>query len=161
MSQLSPSTTSKLLRVSAVLWVVWGLVHVLAGALTISGDTSSAVQGIADAVDPELLEIDYPDAVGAIINQHGWNLLWGGAATIVGAWFIWRHSTTAIFVTAMVGGLLDIGYLVFIDLGGYNNFVPGTVMTLVSGTAILLSFFAYFVGVRRWEEQSAPTTVVG
>ena len=148
MSQLTPSAVSKLLKVSAVLWVVWGLVHVLAGVLTISGDTATAVRGIADAVEPELLEIDYPDAVGAIVNQHGWNLLWGGAATIVGAAFIWRHSVAAIFITAMVGGLLDIGYLLFIDLGGYNNFVPGTVMTIISATAILLSFLAYFLGIR-------------
>ena len=62
-------------RVAAVLWVIWGLVHALAGVLTITQDTAGAAQGIADAVDPALLEMDYPDAVGAIMNQHGFNLL--------------------------------------------------------------------------------------
>lgn len=44
----------------------------------------------------------------------------------------------------LVGGLLDVGYFVFIDLGGYNNFVPGTVMTIISARAITSSFYAYF-----------------
>ena len=135
---------SMLLKISAILWVIWGLVHAFAGIMTISGDTAIATAGIADAVDPTTLEMDYPDAVGAIINQHGFNLLWAGVVTIIGGIFIWRKSVAAIFVTALVGGLMDLGYLIFIDLGGYNKFVPGTVMTIVSATAIVLSFYAYF-----------------
>ncbi|MEM1116373.1 MAG: hypothetical protein AAGJ11_07695, partial [Bacteroidota bacterium] len=94
---------------------------------------------IADAVDPAVFVLDYPDAVGAVLNQHGWNLLWGGIVTIIGAVFIWRRNLTAIWVTAMVGGLLDVGYFLFLDLGGHVRFIPGTLMTLVSATAILLS----------------------
>ncbi|MEO0435073.1 MAG: hypothetical protein AAF151_25650 [Cyanobacteria bacterium J06656_5] len=144
MPQLSRQTTHTLLKISAILWVIWGIVHALAGVLTISGDTASAVSGIADGVAPALLVMDYPDAAGAIINQHGFNLLWGGIVTIIGGVFIWRKSVAAIFVSALVGGLLDVGYFIFIDLGGYNNFVPGTVMTIISALAITLSFYAYF-----------------
>ena len=144
MPQLSRQTTHTLLKISAILWVIWGIVHALAGVLTISGDTASAVSGIADDVDPVLLAIDYPDAAGAIINQHGFNLLWVGIVTIIGGVFIWRKSVAAIFISALVGGLLDIGYFIFIDLGGYNKFVPGTVMTIISATAVTLSFYAYF-----------------
>lgn len=133
-----------LLKISAILWVIWGLVHAFAGIMTISGDTAIAAAGIADAVDPTTLEMDYPDAVGAIINQHGFNLLWAGVVTIIGGVFIWRRSVASIFVTALVGGLMDLGYLIFIDFGGYNKFVPGTVMTIISATAIVLSFYAYF-----------------
>jgi len=133
-----------LLKISAILWVIWGIVHALAGVLTISGDTASAVSGIADGVNPDLLAMKYPDAAGAIINQHGFNLLWVGIVTIIGGIFIWRSSVAAIFISALVGGLLDIGYFIFIDLGGYNNFVPGTVMTIISALAITLSFYAYF-----------------
>ncbi|AFY58838.1 hypothetical protein Riv7116_6510 [Rivularia sp. PCC 7116] len=144
MPQISQQNTHILLKISAILWVIWGLVHALAGGLTISGDTAVAVAGIADAVDPNLLKMDYPDAVGAIINQHGFNLLWGGVVTIIGGIFIWRKNVAAIFVSALVGGLLDVGYFIFIDLGAYNKFVPGTVMTIISSLAITLSFYAYF-----------------
>lgn len=145
MPELSQRTKYTLLKISAILWVIWGIVHALAGILTISGDTATAVAGIADGVDPALLAIDYPDAAGGIINQHGFNLLWGGIVTIIGGIFIWRNNVAAIFISALVGGLLDVGYFIFIDLGGYNKFVPGTVMTIISALAITLSFYAYFV----------------
>ena len=132
-----------MLRTAAVLWLVWGLVHVAAGIMTLAAETVAKVQGIADGVDPATLAVVYPDAVGAILNQHGFNLLWFGIVAIVGAWFIWRQNVTAVFVTAVVGGLADIGYFVFVDLGGYNNFVPGTVMTIVSASAIVLSVYAW------------------
>ncbi|MEO1159929.1 MAG: hypothetical protein AAFW74_05630, partial [Pseudomonadota bacterium] len=59
------------LKATTVLWVVWGLVHMLAGAIVLSGDATAGVQAIADAVPPESLERDYPDALGGILNQHG------------------------------------------------------------------------------------------
>ena len=142
--KINSQKTSILLKISAILWVIWGVVHALAGVLTISQETAGAVAGIADSVDPALLAMDYPDAVGAVVNQHGFNLLWGGVVTIIGGIFIWRNNVAAIFISALVGGLLDVGYFIFIDLGGYNNFVPGTVMTIISSLAIILSFYAYF-----------------
>lgn len=136
------------LKVSAVLWVVWGLVHMFAGVMTIAQDASGAVAGIADAVDPALIANDFHPAVGAVLNQHGFNLLWIGAFTVVGGIFIWKHSITAIIMTAIVGWVTDVGYFIFMDLGGFVNFVPGTVMTIVSTTAALLSLWVYFSALR-------------
>ena len=141
---LNQQQTSTLLKISAILWVIWGVVHALAGVLTISQETAGAIAGIADGVDPASLVMDYPDAAGAVVNQHGFNLFWGGMVTIFGGAFIWRNSIAAIFISALVGGLLDVGYFIFIDLGGFNKFAPGTVMTIISATAIALSFYAYF-----------------
>ncbi len=137
------TTKLNLLKVTTVLWVIWGLVHLLAGIIVLSSDASGGFAAIADAIDPATLAHDYEPAVGGILNQHGWNLAWGGVATVIGGLFIWRGNLTAIWVTGMVGGLLDVGYLLFVDFPGYVNFVPGTVMTLISGTAILLSFYVW------------------
>ncbi|MEO0440132.1 MAG: hypothetical protein AAF067_04565 [Pseudomonadota bacterium] len=145
---MSKSTVTLLLRISAILWVIWGLVHAFAGIMTISLDTPSAIAGIADAVDPSTLEMAYPDAAGAIINQHGFNLLWIGIVTFIGGLIIWRESVTAIFVTALIGWTTDLGYFIFVDMGGYVNFVPGTVMTIISTAAVILSFLAYFRGIK-------------
>lgn len=145
---MSPKTISLTLKIIAGLWIIWGLVHTLAGALTISADTASAVSAIADAVDPSLLAGPYHEALGALINQHGFNLLWIGAFTTIGALFIWRHSVIAMFFTAIVGGLTDVGYFVFMDLGGFVHFVPGTIMTIVSASAVILSLAVYFMGMR-------------
>ena len=136
------------LRSAAALWVVWGLVHAFAGVMIISSDTTGALQAIADGVEPASLAMAYPDAAGAVINQHGFNLLWIGIVTMASAPFIWRRSVAAIFIAAMVGGLADLGYFIFLDLGGYVRFVPGTLMTLISASAILLSFGAHFLDKR-------------
>ena len=144
---MSHSTRTTLLKVAAGLWVIWGLVHMFAGVMTISQGTAAAVGGIADAVDPAVLTGTYHEAVGAVINQHGFNLLWIGAFTLIGAGYIWRGSVTSMFFTAIVGGLTDVGYFFFMDLGGFVQFVPGTVMTLVSGAAVLLSIAIYFTGI--------------
>ncbi len=144
-----------LLRVSAALWLIWGLVHAFAGVMTIAQDTPQAVQAIADGTDPVLLEIDYPDAAGAIINQHGFNLLWIGVVTTICAVFVWRGSAAAIFLAAITGGLADVGYFIFLDLGGFVNFVPGTVMTIFSATAIATSFYVYFTQLRNNEPGNA------
>lgn len=138
-----------MLQAAAVLWLIWGAVHVLAGVMTVSLDTSAAIAGIADAVDPAKLNLDYPAAAAAVVKQHGFNLGWIGLTTIVGGVLVWRGNATAIFVSALVGGFADAGYLLFIDLGGHNHFVPGTVMTLICAAAIGLSFFSYFRDSRR------------
>ena len=138
---------SILLKIVAILWLIWGAVHILAGVMTmnfiISGDTAGAVSGIADAVDPAALQLDYPAAAGAILGQHGFNLFWIGLVTLICAFYIWRKNKNAIFLAAITGGLADLGYFLFMDLGGFVNFVPGTVMTLFSAAAIILSFYVY------------------
>ncbi|MEO0330036.1 MAG: hypothetical protein AAF217_15765 [Pseudomonadota bacterium] len=93
----------------------------MAGVLTISQETSGAIAGIADGVDPARLAMDYPDAAGAVVNQHGFNLLWGRMVTIIGGVFIWRNNVAAIFISALVGDLLDVGYFIFIDLGASTS----------------------------------------
>ena len=139
---------SILFKSAAVLWVIWGAVHIFAGAITMyfinSGDISSAVGGIADAVEPSTLQMDYPAASGAIIGQHGFNLFWIGCVTLICAFFIWKKNKHAIFLAALTGGLADLGYFLYMDLGGFVHFIPGTLMTLISASAIILSFYANF-----------------
>lgn len=139
---------SILLKTSSILWIIWGLVHILAGVLTVdrilSQDITAAVAGIADAVDPLTVQANYPAAAGAIIGQHGFNLLWIGIVTFLAAFYIWKGSRQAILLAALVGGLADLGYFLFLDLGGFVNFLPGTLMTLVSSLAIITSFYVYF-----------------
>lgn len=143
---MSAATKAIFLKISAVLWVVWGLVHILAGVIILSSDASGGFQAVADAVDPAALAMDYHAAVGGVLNQHGWNLAWIGVVTVIGGILIWQGNVTAIWVSALVGGMADIGYFLFVDLPGFVNFMPGTVMTIVSASAIILSFSAWRLG---------------
>lgn len=131
------------LKIAAVLWVIWGLVHIFAGIVVISSPAAGAVAAVADAVDPALVAGPYHEAANALLNQHGFNLAWVGLTTLVAAIFIWRKNLLAAFIAALVGGLTDIGYFTFMDLGGFVHFFPGTVMTIFSATAILLSAWVW------------------
>ena len=139
-----------LFKVSTVLWIIWGLVHILAGVMTMKGiltdDISSSIIGIADAVNPDDLRMEYPAASGAVIGQHGFNLLWIGLVTVISSFFIWKGNKNAIFLAAICGGFADLGYFLFLDLGGFVKFVPGTIMTFISSLAIITSFYAHFKG---------------
>lgn len=64
--------------------------------------------------------------------------------TFICAFFIWKGNNNAIFLAAITGGLADLGYFLFMDLGGYSKFMPGTTMTIVSSLAIITSFYVYF-----------------
>lgn len=136
---MTQSTASVILKIIAVLWVIWGLVHAFAGGIIMSSATPEAVAAVADAVEPALVAGPYHEAAGALINQHGFNLFWIGLTTMICAVFIWKGSLTAIFIAGLTGGLADVGYFLFMDLGGFVHFVPGTVMTLISAIAIVLS----------------------
>ena len=139
-----------LLKISAVLWIIWGLVHMLAGVMTVygvfAGDLSVPISAILDGVDPTILTADYPAQLGGILGQHGFNLFWFGLITLIAAFYIWNGNRNAIFMAAIVGGLADLGYFIFIDLAGYAKFAPGTIMTIVSASAIALSLYAHFNG---------------
>lgn len=136
-------THSTVLIIISILWFMWGIVHAFAGAMIIYSDTATAFAAVADAVDPALLSGPYHDAAVALVNQHGFNLLWIGLTTIVSAIFIWRGVETAMLISGLTGGLADVGYFLFLDLGGFVHFFPGTVMTLISGSAVMLSFWIW------------------
>ncbi len=142
----SSPTLGFMLKASAVLWIIWGLAHVAFGVFGLNGfmagDAAGTMKAMAGGADPASLEVDYPAAVVALLNQHSWNLLWFGLFTTVGGIMIWRRSAVAVIMTAIVGGAADAGYFMFVDLGGFAA-PPGPQMTWISAAAILLSMFVY------------------
>ncbi|MEQ8779995.1 MAG: hypothetical protein RIE06_10085 [Roseibium album] len=135
------------LRISAVLWIIWGIAHIAFGLFGLNGflfgDAAETMKMMAGGADPATLEVNFPAAVVGVLNQHSWNLLWFGVFTTFGGVFIWRESAISIVMTAIVGGAADFGYFLFVDLAGFAAF-PGPQLTWVSGSAILLSLFVYF-----------------
>ena len=121
--------------------------HLLAGIVTLqkifAGQNAEALHGILSKVELSTLQLDYPDSVMALFCQHGQNLAWFGAVTLICAAWVWRGSRPAIYLAALVGGMADLAYFLFIDLGGYS-LPPGPQMTYICAAAIVLGF----VGLR-------------
>lgn len=138
-----------LLRISSVLWIIWGVFHLFVGAfllhLLLNDQTAEALHGISGKVSLESLQMEYPYTVITTLKQHAFNLGWFGVVATICGVFIWRKSTIAIWLAALVGGLGDLGYFIFIDLADLA-LPPGPQMTWISASAIILSFYAYFKG---------------
>ena len=137
-----------LFKTSSVLWIIWGIVHMFFGVFILYlmsiGDTSRIVSEVANNVSPELIKMDYPAAANALYGQHGWNLLWFGIVTTIAGIYVWKGNKNAILLAAIIGGLADFGYFLFMDLGGYVTFFPGKLMTYIALAAIATSFYAHF-----------------
>ena len=137
-----------LFKTSSVLWIIWGIVHMFFGVFILYlmsiGDTSRIVSEVANNVSPDLIKMDYPEAANALYGQHGWNLLWFGIVTTIAGFYVWKGNKNAILLAAIIGGLADFGYFLFMDLGGYVTFFPGKLMTYIAIGAIVTSFYAHF-----------------
>ena len=143
------------LRIASVLWVIWGAVHLFAGIFTLwligHGDDAEAIHGIVGAVELASLQLDYPPGVMAILSQHALNLAWFGALTLACAPWVWRGRLWAILLASLVGGLADLAYFLFIDLGGYAT-PPGPQMTIICAAAVALGLW----GARATRTAEAP-----
>ena len=136
-----------LFRSSSVLWAIWGAVHIFFGVYLLyllqAGSTVEAIHGIAGQAERSTLELDYPYGAVAVLKQHSYNLVWFGLVTLVGCVWVWRRNVQAAALCAIVGGLADLGYFIFIDLGDLAV-PPGPQMTWIAAAAIGLSAFAAF-----------------
>ncbi len=138
---------SVLLKISSILWIVWGLFHVFVGVFLLyfllNNQTAEALNGIAGKVSLESLQMNYPDAAIATLKQHAFNLGWFGIVTFISGFYVWKKNVHALLLCALIGGLGDFGYFLFIDLEGLA-IPPGPQMTWISGLAIILSLYTYF-----------------
>lgn len=157
-NEQTPSAARWTLRVSAVLWLVWGLVHVFAGVMTLrfilAGETDKAIGGIASKVPPEEFAGTYHPALEALLSQHGMNLAWFGAVTTIAAPFVWLGRRAMVYTACLVGGMADLAYFIFIDLGGFAN-PPGPQMTWICAGAIITGLVGVQLAGQRDSKESA------
>lgn len=148
---MDQKTTTVLLRLSAGLWAVWGVFHLVLGiflmAFTRNESPVGQLASLPMAVDISMMGQTSIYPVVPSLMQHAFNLAWIGAVITGGCVFVWKQRTSAVFFCALVGGLADVGYFLFVDLAGYAE-PPGPQMTYISGGAIVLSSIAYFRGAR-------------
>ncbi|MEM8659892.1 MAG: hypothetical protein AAGF35_03305 [Pseudomonadota bacterium] len=136
----SPQTL--LLKISAAIWLVWGLLHLGHGLIVLFADLSVAGQAIAEAAATPTMSDDYYVAMTGLFQQHGWNRVVFGIAAIVSAFYLWNGNRSAIWITAGFGGLTELGFFFLNTIPGYNNFAPSYTMLLLAAAAIVLSVWA-------------------
>jgi len=99
----------KYAKIGAILYVIWGLLHVKA------------------AYDEFLLGASIDSGlIHGKINQGAWDLLFFALASIVIAvFFNWRNDVTGYRINLVLVSAADIGFIIFVLIPGYVAFFPG------------------------------------
>lgn len=94
---------------SAVLYVVWGLLHLQA---------AYAVYRLGSTLDPGMLQ-------GRML-QHAWNLLFASLAAIfIAITMNSRNDREGYWINTALVGLVDLGFILFVLIPGHLTLWPG------------------------------------
>ena len=115
---------------SAALYVVWGLLHLQA---------AFAVYRLGSTLEAGMLQ-------GRMV-QHAWNLLFASLAAIfVAITMNSRNSRDGYWINAVLVGLVDMGFILFVLIPGYLPLWPGLLGPVAWLLAWGLSTAAYVKG---------------
>lgn len=129
-----------LLRVTAVLWGAWGLLHLLMAFPFVLG-VRAGVEGLPATVTMDIGGEHAPLHVQQTLMEHGFNNGWFGLVVTIGSVFVWRGRRDAVYLCSIVGGLAHLGFTVFLVLPGHAN-AMGVAMTVVAASAVALGLLA-------------------
>ena len=114
----------------AIAYVLWGIMHAIIGiqilVLNIGDSTHTAISSLYSDTGSIPIPKELGPVVGAIMNQHAWNLLWFGVfAVVVGSVLNWRNSSAGYWANLAVVSLSDIGFIVAILVPGHISIAVG------------------------------------
>lgn len=123
---------NKSVKIGAALFVLWGVIHVLGGgmivAAALSGPPAKALAMMGTSVNQTELATVPGGIVNAVIQFHGFNILWMGIVSIAVAIFLnWRNSRIGFWVNLAVIGFADLGLILFLIVPGYMSWSDGLI----------------------------------
>lgn len=143
-------------KTSAILWGIWGIVHLL-GGISMIFTLQNGVDGLPESVLVTMMGSEMPVHVLGTLIEHNWNNSWFGLVVTIGAFFVWKGNRNGVFLSAIVGGLAHLGFFIFVVLP-YSDPV-GIIMSFVAAAAIVLSFIAYFTSTKSMEKNLVATQI--
>lgn len=131
----------------------WGMVHILAGVLTVGpaldDDLATYFGNIYPGLTPKQMKIyaktQWPAFANRVLLQHGINLGWVGVWALMCCFFFVKPTRT-LWILCLAPFLFDVGYFIGIDLapGQRLGELAGEVQTFVVSTGLFCA--AYTVG---------------
>ena len=118
---------SHVAKLSAIVYVVWGLLHLQAAFL---------VYKLGASLDPGMVQ-------GRML-QHAWNLLFASVVAIgIAVTLNWRNTRGGYWVNTVLVSLVDLGFIFFVLVPGLVPMWPGLLGPLTWLIALALSTVAY------------------
>lgn len=135
-------------RTGAVAYALWGLVHLIGGALQLltlrraGGGGLTAMIATARSLDPGTQDV--PAAAAAFMGMGAFNLAWIGAFVLVVAVTLnWRNSRLGYWVNLAVVGATDLGMAVALLVPGYIAWSDALIGLSLFAVALVSSTIAY------------------
>lgn len=147
--------TSKLWRIGAWLYVLWGVLHIAVGAVPLVQLGTSGAESMLAFHEFDLAAVEGPMVHAShIIAEHSANLIaFGLLAIIVARTLIARQRPLGVWTNAVVLGIVDISFVL-------AEMVPGHVPLLPAGIGPVLYVAALAVTVAAVARtQAVPTPV--
>lgn len=130
--------------IAAFCYLEWGIIHIIAGTITIfpalEDDVSTYLinlyGGLDEAGIKTMKEAKFPRYTNRVLLQHGINLGWAGlwsCALVYGV--LMKEPPRNLFLFGLVPYLLDWGYFIGLDLVKLGNGV-GEAQTFIISTAL-------------------------
>jgi len=124
-----------LAKTGAVLFILWGLIHILGGSLILASVTGNPDAGYAFYDEAAT---GYSALAGSVLGYLAFSFAWIGAVVAwIGLRYNWRNSSLGLALNFALVGLTDFGLVVFLVLPGFLSWLeasPGLV--LFAGAAI-------------------------
>ena len=117
-----------LARVGAILYILWGILHIVA---------AFKVYSLGQSLEP--------GTVQGRIFQDAWNLLFFALfGTAVAIKYNWRNSKLGYWLNFVVVSVGDIGFIIFLLIPSYLPLVPGALGPLLWLLALAFSTAAIY-----------------
>ncbi len=116
-------------RISAILYIVWGVLHLAA---------ASQVWSLAQTVDPGNIQ-------GRLFQDAFYLASFAVGAILIALFFNFRNSVTGYWMNTIMVAIADIPFILFILLPGYLPLFPGVLgpaiwaLAVITGTIGILS----------------------
>lgn len=144
-------------KVGAVIYGIWGLIHVAGGAMLLadasSDNPTKALISIGSGFpETEIPAVTHPASAG-VLAFHSFNLLWMGLVVAAVAFTMnWKNSKAGFWFNTAIIGFADIGLIVFMLVPGIVKFEEG----IIGPVLWPLGMFFLLMGLRK--KKLAQTT---
>jgi len=129
----------KFAKTGAVLFILWGAIHILGGSAILAAAVSSPDAGYA-TYDPAAA--GYTGLAGDVLAYLAWGFVWIGAVVaFIGFRYNWQNSEAGLALNTALVGLTDLGLVLFLVLPGHLGWAEA------SPGLVLLAGAAFFGGI--------------
>ena len=127
-------------RTGAVLFILWGILHVAGGAAILIAVSSGPEAGYAVYQQSTGTS---PPLAGAILGDLAFSVAWIGAlVAAIGATLNWRNSPPGLALNTALAGLTDLGLVIFLAVPGFVTWPEAAIGLALFAAAALFGGLA-------------------